>query len=131
MRMVSLHVPATADVTGIIRQAVDGLPLDLDSQAAFTLRLLVTDLISEVLRSGGDQAPHDVIHLSLRFLGERLRVEVRRRGDSGRSIALDLPRGETHGRGVLLVSALADSWGTRGGGADTAWLVWFELDLRR
>ena len=128
---MSLHVPATADSSRSGRQAVDRLPLDADSEAAFALRLLVPELIGELRRSHPEPAPQDVISLSVRLHADYVRVEARRRGTARRSVTLHLPLAETHGRGLLLINALADSWGTAGGTADTAWLIWFELDLRR
>jgi serine/threonine-protein kinase RsbW len=55
--------------------------------------------------------------------GERLRVEVHDQGGPWTW----LPRDDgQHGRGLLIVSQLASTWG-RDGDSTTGWTVWFEM----
>jgi anti-sigma regulatory factor (Ser/Thr protein kinase) len=56
--------------------------------------------------------------------GQRLRVAVR---DQGGPWAQPNGADEHHGRGLLIVSRLATSWG-RDGQAAFGWTVWFEMD---
>ncbi len=53
-----------------------------------------------------------------------LRVEV---CDEGGPWAWHPPESEQHGRGLLIVSQLARSWG-RTGTSESGWSVWFTLD---
>jgi anti-sigma regulatory factor (Ser/Thr protein kinase) len=70
-------------------------------------------------RDGGQFAVRAQIH------GGRLRVEVQDEGGpwSHPVRQCDGP----HGRGLLIVAALAHDWG-RAGDSETGWRVWFEMD---
>lgn len=83
--------------------------------------LLTSELVSNVVRHVG--APMTV--RALRH-PSRIRVEV---DDTSREPPLlkhPTPL-ESHGRGILLVDALADAWGTILG--DHGKTVWFEIDI--
>lgn len=64
-------------------------------------------------------------HFTVRVVtkGERLRVEVRDQGGPWTWLHRD---DEPHGRGLLIVSQLASTWG-RSGDSTTGWTVWFEM----
>jgi anti-sigma regulatory factor (Ser/Thr protein kinase) len=66
-------------------------------------------------------------HFTVRvqIYGGRLRVEVQ---DEGGSWSRPVRRRDRqHGRGLLIVAALAHDWG-RAGDSETGWRVWFEMD---
>jgi anti-sigma regulatory factor (Ser/Thr protein kinase) len=66
-------------------------------------------------------------HFTVRvqIYGGRLRVEVQ---DEGGSWSRPVRRRDRqHGRGLLIVAALAHGWG-RAGDSETGWRVWFEMD---
>ncbi len=56
--------------------------------------------------------------------GDRLRVEVQ---DEGGPWTWPPDGDERHGRGLLIVSQLARTWGRTGDSA-TGWTVWFEMN---
>jgi serine/threonine-protein kinase RsbW len=66
-------------------------------------------------------------HFTVRaqIYGGRLRVEVL---DEGGSWSRPVHRRDgQHGRGLLIVAALAHDWG-RAGDSEAGWRVWFEMD---
>jgi serine/threonine-protein kinase RsbW len=64
---------------------------------------------------------HFTVDAELR--GDRLRVEVHDQGGPWTWLPRD---NEPHGRGLLIVSQLASTWG-RNGDSSTGWTVWFEM----
>ncbi|MER5932977.1 ATP-binding protein [Streptomyces sp. NPDC002054] len=91
------------------------------TDTAEVAELLATELVTNALVHTDQGAD-----VSLRLADSRLRVEVRdgtaRRPRPYVPIADD----GTHGRGLMLVQALADAWGVDP--ADGGKVVWFELD---
>ncbi|MEX3105564.1 hypothetical protein DF268_43530 [Streptomyces sp. V2] len=83
--------------------------------------LLTSELVTNALLHTDDDAVltasvgPDGLHVEVRDFVDRLPRPQAPRADDG-----------THGRGLLLVQALADSWGIRPHGIGKA--VWFELD---
>jgi len=72
-------------------------------------------------------SPQDTITLDVWLVAGHVRVEVGDHGPGFPPPALrDLPSG-TSGRGLFLVDALADRWGTDGDHGRSQ--VWFEIDL--
>lgn len=118
-----LHIDIPRDVRAPARarRAVEGFAGDLGNTAAADVKLMITELISNSVKYGGDGA----ISLALRS-EERghLHAEVVDRG--GRFIPQERARATTEagGWGLYLVETLADRWGVRDGGAR----VWFEVD---
>ncbi|WP_308296114.1 ATP-binding protein [Streptomyces sp. ISL-96] len=84
--------------------------------------LLTTELVTNALV----HTEHDA-EVTATVAASRLRVEVRdfvARPPQPRTPPADEG---THGRGLLLVQALADAWGVRAQGVGK--VVWFELDM--
>ncbi|MFD7630618.1 ATP-binding protein [Streptomyces sp. NPDC059851] len=87
--------------------------------------LLATELVTNALVHTDRGA-----EVSARLAAGRLRVEVRDHAE-GRPPRPYVPAADdgTHGRGLMLVEALADAWGVDAAGAPAAGkVVWFELD---
>ena len=126
VRELSLELAVTRDAPRAARRAVDSLPWDEQIEAAFDTRLLVTELVTNSLRHAG-LSIRDRIRLEIHLHGDYVRVEV---SAPGRDFALpDVAKPPTgvSGRGLFLVNALADRWGTEG--YDRRAMVWFEIDL--
>lgn len=87
---------------------------------AFTAELLTSELVTNALIHTAYGA---VVTASL--AGDVLRVEVRDFAPEPPDPYLPVSEDRTHGRGLLLVQALADAWGVRALGAGK--VVWFEL----
>ncbi|WP_236245910.1 SpoIIE family protein phosphatase [Streptomyces sp. CC210A] len=91
---------------------------------ADTLQLLVSELVTNALRHSGSRRPVDVRLVRT----ESLMCEV---ADGGRTLPAlrDAGPDDEAGRGLHVLNALAQEWGTGRAGDGTA--VWFELPLPR
>ncbi|MCR6688299.1 MULTISPECIES: ATP-binding protein [Cellulomonas] len=87
-----------------------------------TAELLTGELVANTVVHGPRDA--DVI-VRVQVLGSILRVEVHDEGPGGVTLRRTEPTAPS-GRGLALVDALAESWGTTTDGDGT--LVWFELE---
>jgi anti-sigma regulatory factor (Ser/Thr protein kinase) len=125
---LTLRLRATVDSVRTARHAVDGFaPLTHYPDAAFRVRLLITELVANSVRHAG-LATSDRIGLGIDANGVVVRVEVRDGGAGFQPPSqFNGPPEGTSGRGLYLVDALADRWGVERGDADT--MVWFEVDL--
>jgi anti-sigma regulatory factor (Ser/Thr protein kinase) len=126
---VSIQLPAVADSARAARQVVDGLSLHEHDEAAFNLRLLVTELVGNSVRHAGLSSA-DLITLAIRLSDGLVRVEVADHGPGFQHPSFNGPRpAAVAGHGLHLVDALADRWGTQPTLRRDGWLVWFEIDL--
>ncbi|MPZ72990.1 MAG: ATP-binding protein [Nitriliruptorales bacterium] len=96
----------------------------LDDQVDTTLDV-VTLLVSEVVTNAVLHARSDVT-VRVRNDGRIVRVEVTDKSPAP-PVQQYLSREATTGRGMVLVEALADAWGTNPGSDGKT--VWFELDV--
>jgi anti-sigma regulatory factor (Ser/Thr protein kinase) len=115
---LALETPALA------RHELEGwLPDSFPEQARSTLRLLVSELVTNSVRHVADSSRPVV--LGLRLGARAIRVEVHD-GGAGFKPGKPEPRGADGGFGLYLVERMASRWGvdTREGTR-----VWFELDL--
>jgi anti-sigma regulatory factor (Ser/Thr protein kinase) len=117
---LTLRLPGERDAAAKARRALAKLRGDLDPPLMETLRLLVTELVTNSVRHTGART------VVLRILVGRSAVwtEVT---DAGPGFD---PRGNTAARdgtgwGLFLVERLADRWGVNQSDAGTK--VWFEL----
>jgi anti-sigma regulatory factor (Ser/Thr protein kinase) len=102
------------------------LPDSLEESDRGALRLLVSELVTNSIRHGGDA--EESVALNASIDGATIRVEVRDRG-AGFAVATPVPRGSTSGLGgygLFLVERMASRWGVD---TDDGTRVWFELDL--
>jgi anti-sigma regulatory factor (Ser/Thr protein kinase) len=125
---VTLRLERTLQAPGAARHAVDQLPLDDYLEAHFNFRLLVTELVSNCVRHA-DLAAGDLIIVEVTVRPRLVRAVVGDRGNGfSRPEFGNEPPSGTSGRGLFLVDALADRWGT-GKAESGESTVWFELDL--
>jgi anti-sigma regulatory factor (Ser/Thr protein kinase) len=111
-----------AELRGLLRRRAWG-----GADQSEVAELLISDLVTNALvhTDRGAEVRATLVAQRVGSAAERLRVEVR---DfvTGRP-RCRIPDGDgTHGRGLLLVQALADAWGVRPQG--TGKVVWFELE---
>ena len=94
------------------------------SPLADTARLLVSELVGNAIRHG-----HGEISLRVQLTSQgALRVEVSDGNPTGPHVVDPPPAADQDsGRGMLIVRALADSWGTRANTTSSGKTVWFEL----
>ncbi len=104
---------------------MDGLDTALDEETVATVRLLVSELVTNSIRHGRPDASGH-IELSLSATRDSIRVEV---ADAGTGFA-PRPRAEGQdqgsGRGLHLVEALSHRWGTE---RERGTRIWFEIDI--
>ena len=125
---VSIQLPPVNDSVRVAREAVDALPLHEHDEAAFNVRLLVAELVGNSVRHAG-LGSADSIMLGFRLRDGLLRVEVTDRGPGFHRPSFK-GSATSAGRGLHLVDALADHWGTLPAPHKDGWLIWFELDLQ-
>jgi anti-sigma regulatory factor (Ser/Thr protein kinase) len=125
---VNTNFTATFDpaveTPALARHELEGwLPDSLPEQERSTLRLLVSELVTNSVRHVSD-ATRPVV-LALRLGARAIRVEVHD-GGAGFTPGTPKPRGADGGFGLFLVERMASRWGV-----DIAdgTRVWFELDL--
>ena len=86
--------------------------------------VMVSELVTNAIQHG---LPEVTLQLWLRT--DRITVAVLDRGDVPPSLICAVPPGDhPHGRGLLLVNALAARWGVRQTDREAGKTVWFDLD---
>jgi anti-sigma regulatory factor (Ser/Thr protein kinase) len=105
------------------RRAVDAFGDALDPSVVPDVRLLVSELITNSVKYGGDGR----VQLILRSEDPRhVHVEVVDQGVGFVPAARARPKTEPGGWGLHMVEALTERWGVREGSTH----VWFEIDRR-
>jgi anti-sigma regulatory factor (Ser/Thr protein kinase) len=105
------------------RRAVEAFGSSLDPAVVPDVKLLVSELISNSVKYGGDGQ----VQLILRSENPRqVYVEVVDQGVGFVPAARDRPKTEPGGWGLHMVEALTKRWGVREGSTH----VWFEIDRR-
>ena len=121
---VKLRLEGGPGAAAAARRALSRLNTELDPPVLESLRLLVTELITNAVRHAG--AP--TVDLLVVVTGPAVRVEVIDQGP-GFKPARDNRRGGAEGGwGLFLVERMSDRWGV--GNEDPGNRVWFELDRR-
>ena len=106
------------------RRAVEQFGASLDPAVVPDVKLLVSELISNSVKYGGDGQ----VQLVLRSDGpHHVHVEVVDQGVGFVPTARARPKTEPGGWGLHMVEALTERWGVREGSTH----VWFEIDRRR
>jgi anti-sigma regulatory factor (Ser/Thr protein kinase) len=131
------HLPAIgASVAEARRRVLARLTeWDIGSLVRDDAQLVVSELFTNAVR----HTDSEKVDCELRLTGERLRLEVtdqgagptrprtrRARGTEGGAAGTAGSEGE-NGRGLLLVSTLAEAWGIRPGAGGRGHMVWAEL----
>jgi anti-sigma regulatory factor (Ser/Thr protein kinase) len=113
--------PATptsiADARRFVAAHLAAVGLNEDAVQAVTL--MVSELATNSIRHAG--TPYRV---AVDHRGDALRVEVSDTGDGQARLRTPGPR-EPHGRGLQIISALADAWGVDDGTAAGEKTTWF------
>ncbi|MEV8306601.1 ATP-binding protein [Streptomyces flavidovirens] len=114
-----------SDLTAVpeVRRALRALLRHRGDQSCTDVaELLTTELVTNALV----HTEHDA-EVTATVTASRLRVEVRDFVAHHPRLRVPVADDGTHGRGLLLVQALADAWGVRAQGVGK--VVWFELDM--
>jgi serine/threonine-protein kinase RsbW len=108
-------LPGKADAAGKARQLARDF-LGSSHPAADTVVLIVSELVTNALTHSRSGAPGGFVTVSLSDGDAGVLIQVRDDGGrSGRWVSAEPGSMAEHGYGLLLVAALADSWGTVAG----------------
>jgi anti-sigma regulatory factor (Ser/Thr protein kinase) len=118
---IELRLPPSPESVAEARSRVlAALAPQVGAGSLETVRLLVSEVVTNAVRHGGSSAP---VEVSATWDG-RIRIEVTDHGSgftpAPRTAALDRPGGF----GLLLVGRLAERWGVE---TDDSTRVWFEV----
>jgi anti-sigma regulatory factor (Ser/Thr protein kinase) len=119
---LSVELPRNARAPALARQALADLDGKVDPTVLPDVRLLVSELITNSVKYGGDGP----VRLEIRASDDRLRAEIIDQGAGFTPIQRDDDLDRVGGWGLHLVEQLTSEWGTYEGSTH----VWFEIDLR-
>jgi anti-sigma regulatory factor (Ser/Thr protein kinase) len=118
----SLELPRTLEAPAQARDALDQLDPALPAHVLPDLRLLVSELITNGVKYGGDGP----VRLEILNEPDRIRAEIVDQGVGFTPVERDGDLSRVGGWGLHLVEELTDRWGTFEGSTH----VWFEIDPR-
>jgi hypothetical protein len=118
-----LALAPTTQAPALARRAIDGLREELSEHELFTARLLISELVSNVVLHAADTSPPRAT-ATVWVSPERLRVDVLDCGAGFRPRVGSTGELRESGWGLPLVAELAHAWGVVPGHG--SW-VWFEL----
>jgi anti-sigma regulatory factor (Ser/Thr protein kinase) len=116
---MTFELPRERHAPAVARAALAGFEHGLDDGRYDATRLLVSELVTNAVKYGGEGP----VTLEVTSAPERLRAEVIDRGSGFEAPEREID--QEGGWGLPLVEHLADRWGTFEGSTH----VWFELDL--
>jgi anti-sigma regulatory factor (Ser/Thr protein kinase) len=121
---IELHLRSGPLAPAFSRKAVSTLEDYVEPDALDSIRLLVSELVTNAFRHGSAGDGEDIT-LVIKAAPDLVRCEVVDSGPGLESAEPALTDDQTSGWGLYLVEQLADRWGvsTSGGGS-----VWFEVD---
>ena len=119
---LSVELPRTAKAPSLARRALADLDGQLDPSVLPDVRLLVSELITNSVKYGGDGP----VRLEVSASSDHVRAEIIDQGEGFTPIARDDDVTRVGGWGLHLVEHLTTDWGTYEGSTH----VWFEIDAR-
>ena len=117
-----LQIGGGALAAGRARRELSRLRTDLDPQLLDSVRLLVTELVTNSVRHAGA----GTVELAVLVGSERVRVEISNPGSSFEPVVRDGGSKPDAGWGLFLVDRLSDAWGVVEEDAGSQ-RVWFEV----
>jgi anti-sigma regulatory factor (Ser/Thr protein kinase) len=121
---IKLNLEGGPEAAVSARRALGRLRSELDEGTLESLRLLVTELISNAVRHAGART----VDLMVLVTRPSVRVEVTDRGPGFDPALRSVQHDREGGWGLFLVERLADRWGVAR--EDLSTRVWFELERR-
>lgn len=103
------------------RRHLEGADSSVGREVLDDVKLLVNELVTNSVKFAGEGA----IAVRLLPTGSSVRVEVHDDGSGFSPTSHEPTLGDTSGRGLFLVDAVADRWGVT---LDGTTCVWFEID---
>jgi anti-sigma regulatory factor (Ser/Thr protein kinase) len=118
---LKVEIPRTPQAPYLARRALAGLEGQIDPSVVEDVRLLVSELITNSVKYGGDGP----VRLEVTASGGRIRAEIIDQGMGFTPVARDDDLSRPGGWGLHLVEQLTTDWGTYEGSTH----VWFEIDV--
>jgi anti-sigma regulatory factor (Ser/Thr protein kinase) len=118
---LSIELPRTPQAAFMARRALDDLNGAVDPGVLPDVRLLVSELITNSVKYGGEGP----VRLEVQASGDSLRAEIIDQGVGFTPKARDDDLDRVGGWGLHLTEHLTSRWGTYEGSTH----VWFEIDL--
>ena len=119
---LSVELPRTPRAPYLARRALEDLQAELDPSVKADMRLLVSELITNSVKYGGEGP------VRLEASGTSVRAEIIDQGVGFTPVERDREDlDKVGGWGLHLTEQLTSRWGTYEGSTH----VWFEIDLRR
>jgi anti-sigma regulatory factor (Ser/Thr protein kinase) len=118
---LSVEIPRTAQAPFLARRALAGLEGQIDETVLPDVRLLVSELITNSVKYGGEGP----IRLEVFAAADRVRAEIVDQGVGFTPVERNGDLDRVGGWGLHLVEQLTSEWGTYEGSTH----VWFEIDL--
>ena|SRR5690242_12659430 len=118
---LSVELPRSVEAPSLARRALEDLNGDLDSGRLADVRLLVSELVTNSVKYGGEGP----VRLEVSAQPDRLRAEIIDQGVGFTPKVRDRDLEDVGGWGLHLTEHLTDRWGTHEGSTH----VWFEMDL--
>ena len=116
----SLELPRTLDAPGQARDALARLDPGLPEYVVPDMTLLVSELVTNSVKYGGDGP----VRLEITQSDDKIRAEIIDQGVGFTPVERDGDLSREGGWGLHLVEELTDRWGTYEGSTH----VWFEID---
>jgi len=118
---IEIEIKRDPKAPAAARRAIERLDGQLDPALIPDVKLLVSELVTNSVKYGGEGA----LRLQIETEGpRRLRAEVIDQGVGFVPVARDRPPTEVGGWGLHLVQTLSNRWGVHEGSTH----VWFEID---
>jgi anti-sigma regulatory factor (Ser/Thr protein kinase) len=119
-RRITLELTRDVDAPGAARRALDAIDHGLDYEREYSVKLLMSELVSNAVKYGGEGS----VVVEIESTPGCVRVEVDDRGPAFIPLPRDLELDAPGGWGFVLVDELASRWGSSARSAQ----VWFEID---
>ena len=124
----TVQLPHDVDSIPTARRALDRVREDVDDLTLRNARLLVSELVTNVVRHVDADEGDDQICLTVVRADDRIRVEVRDRGGGFEPAPRADHANASSGWGLHILAQLASRWGVE---SDQGTRVWFELETPR
>jgi anti-sigma regulatory factor (Ser/Thr protein kinase) len=118
---IVLRLDRTVEAPRRARDEIRALASALGEERAEDATLLVSELVTNAVKYGGEGPVEIVVHRD----GGRARFTVRDHGGPGPLPEIREPGKAGGGHGLRLVDSISDRWGVEHGST----IVWFEFDL--
>ena len=118
---LSVDLPRTPQAPFLARRALSQLGGKIDDSVLPDVRLLVSELVTNSVKYGGDGP----VRLEIKAEDDRLRAEIIDQGVGFTPVKRSDDLDKVGGWGLHLVEQLTSRWGTHEGSTH----VWFEIEL--